>query len=38
MELMLLLVRVAIWMAGSSGGGPTTEDLEECARGQIIPC
>jgi hypothetical protein len=38
MELFLLMVRVAIWMAGSGGGGMQTEDQDDCARGQIIPC
>lgn len=39
MELLLLMVRVVVWMARSSeGGGHTTQDPEECVRGQIIPC
>ena len=39
MDFILLMVRVAVWLAvNSGGGGPTTESIEDCARGQIVPC
>lgn len=38
MDLFILMIRVALWMATSGGETPTTESLEECARGQIVPC
>lgn len=38
MELMLLVLKVAVWLATSGGGAPVQEDLEECIRGQIVPC
>jgi hypothetical protein len=38
MDFVLLVLQVAVWLARTSGGGPSTEDLEECVRGQIIPC
>lgn len=38
MDLVLLMVRLAVWLAKSTGEAPTQENLEECVRGQIIPC
>lgn len=38
MDFVLLVIQVAVWLAQRAGGGPTTNNLEECVRGQIIPC
>jgi hypothetical protein len=39
MDLVILMFRLAVWLSmNGGGGGPQTEDLEDCARGQITPC
>lgn len=39
MDLLILIFRLSVWMVTKGGGGgPVTEDNDDCARGQIVPC